>query len=35
MELYNIGAIDQLEKLQYHDSDVVYGNVSKILQAYF
>lgn len=34
-ELYNLNAIDHLEKLQYHDSDVVYGHVSKLLQNYF
>jgi hypothetical protein len=34
-ELYNLGAVDTLEKLQYHKSDQVYDNVSKILQSYF
>jgi hypothetical protein len=35
LDLHALGAIDLLEKLQYHKSDAVYENVSKILQAYF
>lgn len=35
LELHSIGAVDVLEKLQYHKSDIVYENVSKILQTYF
>lgn len=30
-----MGGADILEKLQYHKSDVVYENVSKILATYF
>lgn len=35
MDLRNLSAVDILEKLQYHKSDLVYENVSKILQTYF
>lgn len=35
MDLHNQGAVDTLERLQYHKSDQVYDNVSKILQGYF
>lgn len=35
LDLHNLGAVDTLERLQYHKSDQVYDNVSKILQAYF
>lgn len=35
MDLRQISAVDILEKLQYHKSDLVYENVSKILQTYF
>jgi hypothetical protein len=35
LDLNSLGAVDTLEKLQYHKSDVVYDNVSKILQSYF
>lgn len=35
MDLHNLGAVDTLERLQYHKSDQVYDNVSKILQSYF
>ena len=35
MDLRNLSAVDALEKLQYHKSDLVYENVSKILQTYF
>ena len=35
LELHNMGAVDILEKLQYHKSDLVYDNVSKVLQSYF
>jgi hypothetical protein len=35
LELHSMGAVDILEKLQYHKSDQVYDNVSKILQSYF
>ena len=35
LDLHSLGAVDTLEKLQYHKSDQVYDNVSKILQAYF
>ena len=30
-----MGAVEVLEKLQYHKSDLVYENVSKILQSFF
>lgn len=30
-----MGAVEVLEKLQYHKSDLVYENVSKILQGFF
>jgi len=35
MDLRSMSAVDVLEKLQYHKSDLVYENVSKILQTYF
>ena len=35
MELHNMGAVETLEKLQYHKSELVYENVSKILQGFF
>ena len=35
MDLRNLSAVDTLEKLQYHKSDLVYENVSKILQSFF
>lgn len=35
IELFNLNAVDLLEKLQYHESESVYGNVSKLLITYF
>lgn len=35
VELFGLNAIDILEKLQYHDSENVYSNVSKLLVTYF
>jgi hypothetical protein len=35
MDLRALSAVPILEQLQYHKSDLVYENVSKILQAYF
>lgn len=35
IELFNLNAVDTLEKLQYHESEEVYGNVSKVLSTYF
>ena len=35
LDLYAIGGADILQKLQYHKSDLVYDNVSKILSTYF
>lgn len=35
VDLRNLAAIEVLEKLQYHKSDLVYENVSKILQTFF
>ena len=35
VELFSLNAVDILEKLQYHESDAVYTNVSKLLTTYF
>lgn len=35
IELFQLNAIDILEKLQYHQSESVYANVSKLLVSYF
>ena len=35
MDLRNQSAVEALEKLQYHKSDLVYENVSKILTHFF
>lgn len=35
MDLHTMGAVDTIEKMQYHKSDVVYDNVSKILTNFF
>ena len=35
MYLRNLSAVDILEKLQYHKSDLVYDNVTKILTSFF
>jgi len=35
IELFNLNAVDLLEKLQYHESENVYANVSKLLETYF
>lgn len=35
LDLRHLGAIEVLEKLQYHKSELVYENVSKILQTFF
>lgn len=35
LDIFNLNAVDKLEKLQYHDSEQVYENVSNLLQKYF
>lgn len=35
IELFTLNAVDLLEKLQYHESENVYANVSKLLETYF
>ena len=35
IELFSLNAVDILEKLQYHESEAVYNNVSKLLITYF
>jgi len=35
IELFSLNAVDVMEKLQYHESENVYNNVSKLLVTYF
>lgn len=35
IELFSLNAVDVLEKLQYHESESVYNNVSKLLVSFF